>query len=392
MGNDGPERRVDGEDEVDVNGPKRSKDALPTPFAGLARLVDELPMGLAVVAADGTVVFLGGRDLRRLGATDADLGKPVDALRRRFPFEPHHVTHAFGGQEFKAVLARSQLSFETHYTPLRGDDGETQAVVCYVQDVTKRLEVERMYDAYRSEMDSAKRLAVVAEVLGGLSHEINNPLAIVTGKLDLLEKHLAGDKIDVAHMARSVAGLRKTAQRIAQVIRGMNAAAARSDGAPTTATALGPLVAEALSLAEERAKSVGVALRIAPAAGDITIECRPSEITRALLHLIDNAIDAARAQPEPWAEVATELRDDSVLIHVTDAGKGIPEPLRLKIMQPFFTTKDIGQGTGLGLSATNDIVRAHGGKLSIATSCANTRFTIELPRSVPALAPLTKAS
>ena len=85
---------------------------------------------------------------------------------------------------------------------------------------------------------------------------------------------------------------------------------------------------------------------------------------------------------QPKLTIRTIREENTVTIDIEDNGPGIPEEMKDKIMQPFFTTKKGTQGTGLGLSITNDIIKAHGGILSVTTQTerSGTTFTIELPR------------
>jgi C4-dicarboxylate-specific signal transduction histidine kinase len=101
-----------------------------------------------------------------------------------------------------------------------------------------------------------------------------------------------------------------------------------------------------------------------------------------LLNLLNNAFDAVQGHARPWIEVSARPIDGSVEILVKDSGKGIPELLAQKIMQPFFTTKIVGSGTGLGLSVARRIAVSHGGSLELDQRADHTTFVIHLPRSM----------
>ena len=124
------------------------------------------------------------------------------------------------------------------------------------------------------------------------------------------------------------------------------------------------------------------------------IEVMPQDIGRVVLNLINNAFyvvnerlrhfDKLSAQPdssfEPTVSVCTKKEGNKVLITVKDNGNGIPDSIKEKIFQPFFTTKPTGQGTGLGLSLSYDIVKAHGGELKVETKEGKgSEFVISLP-------------
>jgi len=113
----------------------------------------------------------------------------------------------------------------------------------------------------------------------------------------------------------------------------------------------------------------------------------PQDSGRVLLNLINNAFYVVNEKSkqniagyEPTVEVSTKKEGDSVLVIVQDNGNGIPQKILNKLFQPFFTTKPTGQGTGLGLSLSYDIVKAHGGDIKVNTKeNEGTEFTIQLP-------------
>jgi signal transduction histidine kinase len=124
-----------------------------------------------------------------------------------------------------------------------------------------------------------------------------------------------------------------------------------------------------------------------PSIGKINII--PQDIGRVLLNLYNNAFYAVNQQKsenvisyEPTVSVATKKSGNSVTITVSDNGKGIPESIKEKIFQPFFTTKPTGLGTGLGLSLSYDIVKAHGGEIRVETKeGVGSEFVIQLPNN-----------
>ena len=122
-----------------------------------------------------------------------------------------------------------------------------------------------------------------------------------------------------------------------------------------------------------------------PSVGDISV--MPQEIGRVILNLVNNAFDAVDEKRkreangyEPRVEISTKRQADKISIRVQDNGTGIPEHLADKIFQPFFTTKPTGQGTGLGLSLSYDIVKVHGGELKVdSNGDSGATFIVQLP-------------
>ncbi len=109
------------------------------------------------------------------------------------------------------------------------------------------------------------------------------------------------------------------------------------------------------------------------------IKVVPQDIGRVFLNLINNAFQAVHGVENPKVIVATKHLENTVEIKVSDNGPGIPDSIKDQIFQPFFTTKPAGQGTGLGLSLSYDIIKAHDGKLKLNSTPNGTVFTVILP-------------
>ena len=111
----------------------------------------------------------------------------------------------------------------------------------------------------------------------------------------------------------------------------------------------------------------------------LRIPCREAQISQVLLNLIANAADAVQDLSERWIRIEVSRNADAVEIAVTDSGGGIPDEIRARVMQPFFTTKPAGQGTGFGLSISRAFAEAHAGTLTIDVASPHTRFVVTLP-------------
>jgi signal transduction histidine kinase len=121
---------------------------------------------------------------------------------------------------------------------------------------------------------------------------------------------------------------------------------------------------------------------------DMEIPCHPVAIGQVLLNILNNAFHeiCKEGRDEKWIRVTLKERSDFIEIAISDSGGGIPEAIRDKIFQPFFTSKDVGEGTGLGLSLSKGIIESHRGKLFLDTKRSHTTFIIELPKEAEQLA------
>jgi len=245
----------------------------------------------------------------------------------------------------------------------------------------------RETQAAQMQLVHSARLAALGEMSSNIAHEINNPLAVVQGTAQLLNRSLT--KTDTVDRAKVVDGLTKIegmTKRIQKIILGMRTFSRKGDGEALTSVSVQALISDAVALIENRVQSQGIDLQI-PLAPEILVECRPTELTQVLVNLVMNAADAieelqkrdrSRASGN-WIRIEP-LCDGALLqLQISDSGVGISQELATRIMEPFFTTKDVGKGTGLGLSISKGIIESHQGRLFLRNGTSHTQFVIEIP-------------
>jgi C4-dicarboxylate-specific signal transduction histidine kinase len=110
------------------------------------------------------------------------------------------------------------------------------------------------------------------------------------------------------------------------------------------------------------------------------LECNSVQISQILMNLLGNAMDSVQSRPDSWVRLDAVADEEQVVIRVTDSGARLTPEVAERVMQPFFTTKPVGQGTGLGLPISLGIAEAHGGRLYLDPSSENVSFVLELPR------------
>ncbi|MFD2727525.1 sensor histidine kinase [Hyunsoonleella rubra] len=256
--------------------------------------------------------------------------------------------------------------------------------------------------ATQSQLIQSEKMASLGELTAGIAHEIQNPLNFVNNfsevSKELLEEMLEelknGDLEEVNELANDVIqNLEKInhhGKRADGIVKGMLQHSRTSSGVKES-THLNTLADEYLRLAyhglraKDKSFNANIQTHFDESIGNIDII--PQDIGRVLLNLITNAFYAVTAkkkqQPsdyDPTVTVTTKKTDSSISISVKDNGNGIPKSILGKIFQPFFTTKPTGQGTGLGLSLSYDILKAHGGEITVdSTENIGTEFILILP-------------
>jgi PAS domain S-box-containing protein len=346
----------------------------------LRHFVDSIPKAIALLDADLRYVSVNSRLLTILGTAEAEIiGKSI--LKTDPFFGDVHVFLRDSASQYvdKKVMIRTEEGERWHLMKLRKLEHSNE-ILCFAVDVHNETVLEEAQREAHTRMAQSAKMASLGEMAGGISHEINNPLAIIVGKTDLMLDRLARGPISPETLTKDLAKLKDTAFRISKIIRGLRAFSRSGENDPFNRSMVAPLIEDSLELCRERFRHAGVDLRV-DLSGDAAIDCRPSQVSQVVLNLLNNAFDAIQSSESAWIEIKTQITEHRALIVITDSGNGIPPAIAAKLMEPFFTTKPVNKGTGLGLSISKGLVEDHGGTLTYDSSCQNTRFVVEFPLS-----------
>jgi signal transduction histidine kinase len=352
---------------------------------------------------------------------DTELEPAARDIARARGFRSMLFTPLMSEGEAKGVIIatrRTTGAFAEHHVRLLQTFAD-QAVIAvknvslFNQVQTRTIELARSLDDLRAAQDrliQTEKLASLGQLTAGIAHEIKNPLnfvnnfAALSAELtDELNEVLAPASLsdDVRNDVDELTGMLKdNLQKVVQhgkradsIVKNM-LLHSREGGGEYGLSDINALVEESLNLAYHGARAekpqfdVTLKRELDPAAGSANLF--PQEISRVLLNLISNgfyAVAKRKAESsagtfEPVVTATTRDRGDTIEIRIRDNGTGIPDDVKAKMFNPFFTTKPAGEGTGLGLSMSHDIVvKQHGGTIDVATEPGGfTEFTILLPR------------
>ncbi len=254
----------------------------------------------------------------------------------------------------------------------------------------------------QAQLIQAEKMASLGELTAGIAHEIQNPLNFVNNfsevsneLIDEMKEELKKGNYDDANeiaddVKQNLEKITHHGQRAADIVKGMLQHSSSSSGVKEP-TDINALCDEYLRLsyhglrAKDKSFNASMKTDFDNSIGNINII--PQDIGRVILNLINNAFYAVDEKKksgienyEPTVSINTKKVDDKLEIRVSDNGNGIPQNVLDKIFQPFFTTKPTGQGTGLGLSLSYDIVKAHGGEIKVETQeSIFTQFNVQIP-------------
>lgn len=244
--------------------------------------------------------------------------------------------------------------------------------------------IQTIYDQKQKSFYAAKMLSL-GEMAGGMAHEINNPLMILSGlnhKIKSLVIRLSlnsDDEKKAKDILKATDEVQKIILRISKIISALREFSKVETNQDLKPVSMNAMVEMSVSLVNNRFQDADIPLSYELTNTDIKVLGSESKISQVIFQLLMNALDAVRELPEKWVKVQMHMNGDQLEVWVIDSGHGIPLELQDKIMQPFFTTKEVGKGTGLGLSTSMGIMESMNGKLDIVSDVPNTVFRITMP-------------
>jgi two-component system NtrC family sensor kinase len=266
---------------------------------------------------------------------------------------------------------------------LEGQVRETKELAEELANANQRLR------AAQAQLIHSEKMASLGQLVAGIAHEINNPMAFVINNIFLIQEGLAkltaeapnGDSAvfgSLSKMRTRIDHIREGADRVKELVSKLRTFSRLDEGIVKTIDIHDSIDSVLLFLRHKMEGRIALERRYR-AAGELT--CFAGELNQVLMNIIGNAIDSIDGTGSICVETALENGD--FVIVVQDTGKGIPAGVQHKIFEPFFTTKPVGEGTGLGLAISYGIVKAHRGSIEFSSEEGKgTKFTLRIPASL----------
>ncbi len=268
----------------------------------------------------------------------------------------------------------------TTIVPFLGEDARPTQYLSIRYEITELKEAQQVINDQQAKLVAASRLSAIGEMAAAITHEINNPLGVILGRVEMLKSMLQEESLDRSELLRVADTIEVTGQRIAKIVRSMKTMAHHQEEEAAQPTEIKAILDDAFDLCSNRFYHHSVEIRKPQLPQSLFLHVRIHQVVQVLVNLFNNAFDAIQNLPEKWVQV--EVRDlaDQVEIAVTDSGKGIPFEVRQKMFNPFYSTKSVQYGTGLGLSISQSLVQKNGGSLDYDESSPHTRFILRFPK------------
>jgi signal transduction histidine kinase len=234
----------------------------------------------------------------------------------------------------------------------------------------------------QEQLTQRAKMASLGELSSGVAHEINNPLAIISGFAHLIERHCSEEIIKPEQIKTHAMRIQAAVDRASKIILGLQSFARQRGPNKALSIPLGSILQEVTLVCAEKLQAAGIDLTIDTAGiepSNLYLLSHAGEVEQVLINLLSNAVDASLDAKEKWIKIEFKRQTKQLEIHVLDSGPGVPEQFVHKIFEPFFTTKEVGKGTGLGLSISKGLIESNGGQLYYVPNSKPTCFVIEMP-------------
>ncbi len=344
----------------------------------LRALFDNLPTGLYIIDPQYKIMLVNrSRALLTGKSSDSLIDKTCyQALfDRTSPCPECRVQDTFqdgaSTQRSESRLGDGDETTEFEISTYPIDDGAGQIVqaILLEQDVTERYRLEGI-------LAQSEKLAAIGQLAAGVAHEINNPLTAIIANAQILHRELPPE----SDLQESIDLIARAGARATQVVRNL-LDFARKEDYHLGLTDINETLRRALELLQHEVISRGVIIEFKPDPSLPPILASHDHLQSVWLNLILNAVDSLDKTPGK-IKVSAQRISDEIHVSVADNGKGIAPERLTRIFEPFYTTKEPGRGTGLGLSVCHRIIKQHGGQIRVESQIGvGSEFTISLPLS-----------
>jgi len=335
-------------------------------------------------SADGRFVDVNQALVGMLGYRAPSELLGLDLAREVYldPGERDRLRHLPSGPEFPDWVETrwkrrdgSPIQVRLSVRPIIGSSGDVECYDGLVEDLTERHRHDEL-------LRRNERMATLGTTLAGVAHELNNPLAAIIGFAQLLLK-----KQWTADDRAALEAINHEAMRSATIVRDLLALTHRRDGARRVPINLNDIIAYIARTRRYALETMGIGCRLELDPALPLVSGDRTQLEQVVLNLVNNAeqalrprVDAAHGPAVAHVTIRTRRADRDVVLEVEDNGPGIPEGSRTHIWDPFWTTKDEGAGTGLGLTVVHGIVADHCGTIALESAAGvGARFVVRLP-------------
>ena len=366
----------------DITESKRGERQLRQSEERLRTVVANAPVVLFAMDSGGEILVYEGKALNSIGQQAGEsVGQNAFEVFRDQPRMLENLRRALEGKSFTELIdAPRRRIFETSYSPMRDEEGRVSGIIGVSTDVTEHIQFLQ-----------AQKMEAVGQLAGGVAHDFNNLMTVVTG----YAQRLLRDAEPQGALGSGLEEIHKAGQRAIALTRQLLAFSRKQIMSPEILDLNSVVADTARMLRRVLGEDIDLEVVLPPDLGRIRAD--RMQVEQVLMNLAVNARDAMLDGGALTIETADVVMDEAsappypdagpgpfVMLAISDTGCGMDEETRSRIFEPFFTTKAMGTGTGLGLSTVYGIIRQSGGDIRVYTEVGQgSTFRVYLPRATP---------
>jgi PAS domain S-box-containing protein len=293
------------------------------------------------------------------------------------------------GKTWKGVFcnktkAGELIWLDTIVKPVFNKNNEIEKFIGIRFNVTENVQNKLTLKAQEEQLVTFSKFATIGEISGFVAHEINNPLTVISLAASSINLALNSEFPNIEKIKQLNTKIIKVTSSISKITSALQNFSRNETISKMLPHKFKEILEDALLITEDIVKSNEVHFIIeSDIDNELLIECHKNQISQVLINLIKNACDAVRLLENRVVKLKIQANAETLEIKVLDTGARIPDEVATYLFVPYFTTKKEGKGTGIGLTISTKIIKAHGGKLFLDRESDQTCFVITIPLRQP---------
>ncbi len=356
----------------------------------ISKVLDAMPAKVTWIDAELNYLEVNKTMVEMYGLTKNDyVGKKVGFQDSEGASALNKVLTDFKKSDKEAIVIEAPLRFKSEIDVIhsiqikkilnkKADGSPTTEFIIVAVDLSEHKKIQEELEEEKMRNMHSARLSSIGEMAAGIAHEIKNPLAILQGSVEVLQKEIQLTPIDHGRVNGRVSKITENIKRIASIITSMQKLSRDTSNSEMSWCSYEAIIEDPLSLSIQRLKKSEIELDVYCDVDRFELFCQAQQIGQVIVNLLNNAHDAICNQHNKKMKLIYEYTaNGTAKLSLVDNGPGVKDPD--KLFNPFYTTKPPGSGTGLGLSLSKKIIEQNRGTLSYQRLHGETHFVIEFP-------------